>query len=235
MQKQYTSYKKFFYLVLTAFILSFYSCGNDELPIKSIQKELNNVPHYSVILNDMKEEGNFFKEYLHQYKVVQPNLSWKKDWVKVPKQYYQSTAGLLGMALLAKKENEIIDTAFPPAFQYVGDTRYGSWKPDNSGNMLWAFSRGVPLFRELDIDIHPPVYKKDYSAYTKSKTKKVPFLGLNKQYGTSGTFTKKIKPDFFARHKAKQSIKAASFTTKVSSRIGRSKTNFRGRSGSGGK
>lgn len=175
MQKQYTIYKNFFYLVLTAFIFSFYSCGNDELPIKSIQKELNNVPHYSVILNDMKEEGNFFKEYLHQYKIVQPNLSWKKEWVKVPEQYYQSTAGLLGMALLAKKGNEIIDTAFPPVFQYVGDNRYGNWQPDNAGNMLWAFNRGTPLFGELDIDIHPPVYKKDYSAYIKSKTKKVPF------------------------------------------------------------
>jgi len=232
MQKQSYIYAKFFYLILTAFMFSFYGCGNDALPTKSIQKELQNVPHYSVILNDMKEEGNFFKEYLHQYKVVQPNLSWKKPWVEVPEKYYQSTAGLLGMALLAKNGNEIIDTAFPPAYQYVGNTRYGSWRPDRTGNMLWIFSRGTPLSNDIHL---PIIYKKDYSAYTQSKAKKIPFFGLNKQYGSSGSFTKKMKPDFFARQKARQSIQKASFASKVSSRIGRTKTNFRGRSGSGGK
>jgi len=235
MQKKLNIYAKFFYIIFTFYVLSFYGCGSDELPIKEIQNELKNVPHYSVILNDMKEEGNFFKEYLHQYRVVQPNLSWNKEWVEVPEKYYQSTASLLGMALIGKNGNELLTTPFPPSFQYVGDERYGSWQSDNAGSMLWAFNRGTPLFGELDIDLHPPIYKKDYSAYTHSKSQKIPFFGLNKQYGTSGSFTKKMNPDFFSRYVARQNIKTASFASKFSERIGRTKTSFRGRSGSGGK
>lgn len=232
MKKLFGIYFKFFLLIA---VFGFYGCGSDELPINAIQKELKNVPHYSVILDDMKEEGNFFKEYLHQYKIVQPDLSWKKAWVEVPEEYYRNTSSLLGMALFGKKEDEIIDTACPPAYQYVGDTRYGNWRPDSAGNMFWAFNRGTPLFDELDIDLHLPVYKKSYSAYKKSKSKKIPFFGLSNQYGTNGSFTKKMKPDFFARRSAKQSIKKSSFASKVSNRIGRTKTNFRGRSGSRGK
>ncbi|MEZ4761907.1 MAG: hypothetical protein R3C26_01480 [Calditrichia bacterium] len=35
--------------------------------MKKIQRELNDYPEYSIILEDMKMEGTFFKDYFHQY------------------------------------------------------------------------------------------------------------------------------------------------------------------------
>lgn len=214
--------------------ISFWGCGRDELPLKKIEKSLANVPEYSIILEDMKEEGNFFKEYSHQYRLVQPDSVTDKGWFTVPENFYRANENFLGMAIAGRKEGKILESAVPPVYSYVGDSRYGQWQSDTRGD-VWRFYPTFPLFIPLGLDRHPPVYRTDFNAYGNSVSRKIPYYGSENQYGTNGTFTQKSKPSFFARRMAKESLKKTSFSEKVSSRIGRSKTSFRGRSGSSGK
>ncbi|MGE0084313.1 MAG: hypothetical protein AB7S75_07810 [Desulfococcaceae bacterium] len=216
----------------TAFF--FWSCGSDELPLKKIEKSLANVPEYSIILEDMKEEGNFFKEYSHQYQLVQPDSVTDKGWFEVPENFYRANENFLGMAIAGRKEGELIEAAAPAIYPYVGDSRYGHWQSGTQGD-IWRFYPAFPLFIPLGIDRHPPVYRTDFNAYRNSVSGKIPYYGSENQYGTNGAFTKKSKPAFFARRMARESLKKTSFSEKVSSRVGRSKTSFRGRSGSSGK
>ncbi|WP_124327107.1 hypothetical protein [Desulfonema ishimotonii] len=210
-------------------------CGNGELPIREIQASLRNVPEYAILLEDMKEEGNFFKDYYHKYRVVRGEAARQTDWLAVPDDYYRANAGFLGMALLSRKSGEMISSAVPPGYLYVGDNRYGQWQADRSGRTFWAFNRGRPLFDELDIDLKLPVYRTDYNTYRKSASRRVPYYGPKHEYGTSGTVTQKKKPTFYQRRMAKAQTANASFGEKVSKRIGRTRTNFRGRSGGRGK
>lgn len=216
--------------------LFFWGCGSDELPLAKIEKSLANVPEYSIILEDMKDEGNFFKDYSHQYRLVLPDRAEDKGWFEVPENFYRANENFLGMVIAGKKDGNLLAAAAPLVYQYVGDPRYGQWRSDGLGGQIWGFTPGIPLFGELDIDIHSPIHRKHYDSYKHSLSRKIPYYGSENQYGTNGTFTQKSKPNFFARRMAAEKLKKASFSEKVSSRIGRSKTaGVRGRSGGSGK
>jgi len=55
-----------------------------------LQEALKDVPSYSIILEDMKEEGNFRSSYYHKYRVVLPKETQTTDWLKVSADYYKT-------------------------------------------------------------------------------------------------------------------------------------------------
>ncbi|MBA4369547.1 MAG: hypothetical protein C0403_18120, partial [Desulfobacterium sp.] len=70
------SYTRTLLFLFAAIVLLTSGCGgkiDGEPPIEKIKVSLVNVPTYSIILEDMKEEGNFFKTYFHKYRIVQEN------------------------------------------------------------------------------------------------------------------------------------------------------------------
>ncbi|MEZ4525380.1 MAG: hypothetical protein R2941_05605 [Desulfobacterales bacterium] len=216
--------------------LFFWGCGREELPVREIQRSLAHVPDYSIVLEDMKEEGNFFKDYSHRYRLVQADTAVDKGWFTVPENFYRANENFLGMVIAGRRDGNLLESAVPLVYQYVGNPRYGQWQSDGLGGQIWGFNPGIPLFGELDIDLHSPIHRRHYDSYKHSLSRKIPYYGSENQYGTNGAFTKKSKPDFFARRMAKQTAKKASFSQKVASRVGRTKTaGFRGRSGSSGK
>lgn len=227
---------KMFHLLVFCIPVLFFGCGTDRLPVEKFQDTLKAAPSYSVILNDMKEEGNFFREYFHQYRIVQEDSAWTSRWYEVPEEYYRRNEPFLGMVIAGRKGTEPVTTPMPPGYMYVGDNRYGRWRTGSAGNDFWEFNRGGnALFRELELDLHLPVSRSSYSSFIQSKSKKIPFFGEKKEYGTSGVLTQKTRPNFFQRRMAVEAAKKASFSQKVSERVGRTRTNVRGRSGSGGK
>lgn len=226
-------HKPLFYWLLTCLWLV--GCGGDTLPIEKLRANLSDAPSYAIILDNMREEGNFFTSFYHQYRVTQGEKSWVTDWNKVPEEYYRANENFLGMTLVSKADGEVSDAAAPPAYRYVGNPHYGSWRTDAMGRQFWGFTPGISLFDELEIDLHPPIYRNHYDAYRQSQKAKVPFFGPNREYGTSGSVTQKAKPSFFERRMAKQQAKKTSFAEKVSKRVGRTRTDLRGRSGGRGK
>ncbi|WP_373499828.1 hypothetical protein [Desulfococcus sp.] len=216
-------------------LLALSGCGEIPAPLGDIEGVLKDASSYSIILEDMKEEGNILKEYYHRYRVVREDTADTTDWMQVPEEVYQANEALLGMTIAGKKDGEELPAAAPPGYQYVGDPRYGSWQTDSAGRTFWAFAGGMALGRMLDMGRYPPVYRNDYDAYTAQRSRKSPYFGRNNEYGTFGKVEQKARPDFYARRMAKQAQKKSTFLNKVGERTGRTKTNFRGRSGGRGK
>ena len=209
--------------------------GSGEMPLTSLKRELADKPTYSILLDDMKEEGTFSKTYYHKYLVVEPDGSRKTDWLRVPEKYFRANEGFLGMALVTKKDGVVEDQVSPPGYGYVGDPEYGRWRQDSSGGSFWEFYGKYAFFSSLFGGWYHPVYRNDYGMYRKYRSQGRPFFGSRKQYGSSGAIAKKIRPGFFASRMARSSSSKQSFMSRMSKRIGRTRTGLRGRSGGFGK
>lgn len=208
--------------------------GPDGLPLRWLRNRLHDVDTYSILLEDMKREGNFFTSHYHKYRVKQQDFAWTTDWMEVPESYFRKYQPLLGMVIAGRKDGEVMEAAAPPGYMYAGDPRYGRWRTDNRGREFWEFEP------ELDIDIHTggwyrPIYRSDYQAYQTAKNRNVPFFGKTHKYGTAGTVAKAANPSFFQRRMARERARKTSFVEKVSRRIGRTRSSLRGRSGGRGK
>ncbi len=232
------SIKRLLTFVLFLSVLFFFSgcgTGTGELPTEKLKVLQKDVPTYSILLEDMKEEGNFFKTYFHKYRVVQEQDGWTTDWLEVPGNYYNMNEQFLGMCLVTKKEGEFNNEATPPGYAYVGDSRYGNWRRDDRGGRFWEWYGKYALFSSMFGGWYRPVYMRDYDVYRGHRSRHRPFFGRNKEYGSSGSITQKTKPSFYTRFKSKQSSARSRFLGKVSNRVGRSSGGFRGRAGGFGK
>lgn len=213
----------------------FFSCSSNELPIEKIKKALKDSPSYSIILDDMKEDGNFFKNYYHKYRVVQEDDAYTVDWLEVPADYYKTNESFLGMSLAGKKDGEQQNSVSPPGYRYVGDSRYGHWRNDSHGGSFWEFYGKYAFFSSLIGGWYRPIYRNDYNSYSRYRRNNKIYYGRNNEFGTNGSIAKKNKPNFYARRMNQKNFSKASFKDKVSQRIGRSRTGFRGRAGGFGK
>ncbi|MDM8515295.1 hypothetical protein QUF76_03790, partial [Desulfobacterales bacterium HSG16] len=222
-----------------AAVLAFMTAGCGRLstePIFDIKKNLSNVPSYSILLEDMKQKGNFFKDYFHKYRVVQENDSNVTGWMEVSKDFYRQNENFLGMVLAGRVDGKDIATAAPPGYQYLGNPTYGRWVSDGRGGSFWEFYGKYSLMRDCFGGWYgPSISRGSYKKYRGYHSRKKPYFGLNNKYGSSGSIVKKTRPDFFRRSQVTSASKKSSFSDKVSKRIGRKRTSMRSRSGGKGK
>jgi len=201
-------------------------------PLILLQKALAASEEYSIILEDMKEEGNFVDNYYHKYKYIsiqqivgqeEPEVKESTtDWLKVSPEIYRTYESALGMVVASKdaegKETNIVQ---PPGYQYVGNERYGQWRTQSDGSRFWEFYG-----------------KFDYDGYRTSYRSGRPYYGTNNQWGTRGTYAQKTHPTFFQRQQQRQASSKSRFSEKVKSKTSRSNmSSVRSRSSSsrGGK
>ena len=204
-------------------------------PLGKIKADLAKEPTYSILLEDMKQEGTFFKKSFHKYLVVKLDKSTKSDWIEVPESYYDKTQEFLGMALVSKKDGVLDTQASPPGYNFVGDPAYGSWRQDSQGGSFWEFYGKYALLSSLFGGWNRPIYRNDYAMYNDSRSRNQPFFGRNKEFGSAGNIVKAKKPDFYSRRMAGVNAGKSSFKEKAASRVGRTKTDFRSRAGGIGK
>jgi len=241
------------FIVIIFSLLLFSGCGDDVtelsptlsktgtrgsstgLPIDQIRNSLIEVPTYSIILENMKEEGFFSKKYFHKYRVAEVKKGWTTEWLQVPKKYYMANESFLGMTLFSKKDGVADSTVGPPGYAYVGDSRYGQWRENSSGGSFWEFYGKYALLSHLFGGWYRPINRVNYGGYRSNKSRGKTFFGNKRQYGSSGTITKKVKPNFYARRMGKANAGSSWFKSNVQKRIGRTKTSFRGRAGGFGK
>lgn len=221
--------------ILTSAIILISCSSSRELPITKIQRQMKDVPTYTIILDDMQEEGFFSKRYQHKYKIVTAEETKETEWYDVPKDFYLKNEPYLGMAVLSKKDGEMDNSVSPPGYAYVGDSRYGRWRDDGSGSSFWEFYGKYRLFSDFMGGWFRPINRYDYDTYRDYSSRQQPYYGRNNEYGTNGYTAKSYKPDFFERKMSRQKASSTSFGDRVNSRVGRTSTNFRGRSGGFGK
>jgi hypothetical protein len=234
-------------LLLTALATLLVACNPPD-PLKSLQRELESFPEYSVILHDMRQSGNFSPTFEHQYQIVtgspqtdSEELSYRQqvtDWQQVSKDTFQRYQELLGMTILSKgPDGEVSSDNYPPGYQYVGNERYGTWRTDNRGTSFWEFYGQYAFFNALWGGLSGrSVFQNDFDTYRDTRRRGSPYLGPNNEYGTRGTRTQQTNPTFFERQQARQSAGRSRFGNTVRNRVNRSSgSNFRNRSGGFGK
>jgi hypothetical protein len=228
---------KYNHNILGAIILLFVlGCGSSyDNPVDRLKNQLKDVPTYSIILEDMKQDGSIFTHYFHKYKIVQLDNAWVTNWEEVSEQYYKQNENFLGMTLGSKKDGQQNNHVAPPGYAYVGDSNYGQWRQDSSGNSFWEFYGKYRMFTDVLGFFTGPIYRNDYDDYDRYRRDRRPFFGRSNQYGTRGTYTQKQNPTFFQRRMAREDKKKSSFLNRVSNRfgdkrIGRTRSGFRSRS-----
>ncbi len=104
------------------------------------------------------EDSN--EAYYHKYMLEQDGETKETGWEKVDASFYDANLEFLGMAILAKPygvfESDQLKEAAPPGMAYVGNSQYGEWKKDNSGNQFWSWYGKYALFSSLFF--FPPSY-----------------------------------------------------------------------------
>ena len=233
-------------LMLTA--LSAAGCSTAaRAPLEGIRKDLAAYPEYSIILEDMRVGGNFFRDYSHRYKLVwgveeagSDDLTYLDDvtdWQQVSKREFEKYANNLGMVIASKsKDGKVSEVASPPGYQYVGNDRYGRWRADSSGNSFWEFYGKYALISHMFNMGSRSIYRNDWDGYRTARGAGRPYYGANREFGTNGTFTKNTNPTFYQRRVQQQRARSSSFKNKVNSRVRRSNmSGVRSRSGRSGK
>ena len=89
----------FLCIFFSVIILLFQGCGVGQNPIEKIQRELQSEKEYTIILNDMREEGNFFPSYYHQYRIDIGYQKIQRTFIEVGESIYKKNESYLGMAL----------------------------------------------------------------------------------------------------------------------------------------
>ena len=221
-------------------LLALMGCAAVADPLEELTRDLEQYPEYTVILNDYRQEGNFFSTYYQQYKVVVgegsgDDLTFReevRDFVPVPQRLYERLEPYLGMAILSKTaDGTLTDTPFPPGYQYVGNPQYGSWARDQDGNEFWQFAGQYLLLSTIFNAFDGPrrVYRNDWGGYTTARRSRTPYFGTGNRYGTAGTLTRQSNPTFFERQAARQTASRQSFSNRVNSRVRRSSgSSYRG-------
>lgn len=207
-------------------------CGGPRDPVVEMQQSLASAPEYMILLEDMREEGTFFTDYYHKYRVIQGERQHTTDWVEVPEQVYRRYEPFLGMALAAKSDQGVSSSPHPPGYHYVGNPQYGRWERRDGGS-FWVFYGQYALMRDLLGWGGRPVYRRDWDDYRTYRDRGRPYYGREREWGTEGSVTKQRKPTFYERRKQKIASRQRSFSEKVRSRAGRSRSGFGSRSRGG--
>lgn len=215
-----------------ALLLAVVGCATSD-PLARLERELAPYPEYSVVLQDMKEGGNFTDNFYHQYRIVygvreagaeetafQDRL---EDWTPVKEKVYRQYAPYLGMTILSKGEDGAVSRAQGPAgFQYVGNPRYGRWRNSGSGGSFWEFYGKYALMSHLFGTFRQPVHRGEWNDWRSARQSRQPYFGRDRRFGTEGSYTKTTHRDFFERQRIRQQAKRQSFNDKVKQRVRRS-------------
>lgn len=227
---------RFSLLLFLPVALFFQGCGTGQNPVEKIQNELQDEKEYAIILNDMREEGNFFPSYYHQYRIDVGEQKIQRPFIEVEESFYKKNQPNLGMVLASKTvDGAVSTTPFPNGYQYVDNPQYGRWRENESGGSIWEFYGKYMLLSQVMNWAGFGLSRNHYNNYSSYNSTGRPYYGPNREYGTTGTLTKKQKPDFFKRRMAKKARSQGRFQNKVSQRMGRSKNTFRRRGFSFGK
>lgn len=200
--------------------------GPKEDVITTLKRQLMNLPEFSVMLIDMKEEGSFSKKYFHKFKIVKAEndeqakkgITAQKveesDWTQVNEKSYKALQPYLGMTVLSKKfGGEISQTAQPGGYMHVGNSQYGSWQ---NGTWTWlpAYAGMMTTMYFMD---RGAINRGGYDRYNDSVRRGSPYMGDRNQYGTNGT----AGGGAFARQRSRMAAKKSDFANRARSRAGR--------------
>ena len=214
-------------------------CGRSD-PVEGLKRDLHRYPEYSLIVSDLRIDEGFLPDYFIQFRAVTAagqrsagtdTLVYEDrnlDWLQVSGEVFARYEHYVGMVVASKTldgKTTGVRQAHPPAYQYVGNSHYGSW----GAGGFWAFY-GQYAFMSSMLGGHR-IGRGDYDDYRRNADRGRPYHGPNKNgrstFGTAGTMTQKTRPRFAERYRQRMSSPGRGFGTRGGA------TSSRGRSGFG--
>ena len=242
--------RHFTFMLILVLLFTRCSTSNfEQTPLDSLIKDMTPLPSYTVMLYDMKEEGTFFKDYQHQYRILKKETSKSQieeeitPWYDVNEGFFAANVDNMGMEIAAKNEDgEVSKTVSPPGYSnYVGNPQYGSWQTGSGGNSFWAFY-GQYAFLSSMLNLATfPVRRSYFNDYRDSYRRGRPYYGpvINngrRAYGTGSAYTTAAKPNtnWRATRNSSSRFRSGNRTSRSGSRYN-SSSRMRSRGGGFGK
>lgn len=146
----------------------------------------------SLILLDSFQTGFLIHTYFHRYKAIYVFKESEEFIVRTSESFWRKNLPHQGLSLLRREDVEpyaVTTTPVPAGSLFIGNPFYGTWESQSDGSRYWVFHNAYRSFPEIFSwgDFQP-----DYNFYTVLQAHlehDVPFFGLNKEFGTSGSIT----------------------------------------------
>ncbi len=199
------------YALFILSILTLVACRSNSFeksPVDNFIRDMTNVPAYSVILYDMDQEGNFYPEYKHKYRIIKETNDADSipeeevtDWYTVSENFFNQNRDNMGMEIVSKnRQGEVSKTAAPPGYgNYVGNSQYGQWQQGSNGESFWSFYGKYALMSSLFNMAAFPVRRSYYDDYRGYRSSGRPYYGPTvnnrRAYGTNSRYTTTTKPN----------------------------------------
>ena len=235
--------RSYYFLWLALLLLTSCRSSNfEKSPVDVMIRDMTNEPVYSIILYDMNEEGTFFKDYYHKYRILKGKEGEVPeeeitDWMPVSEDFFNRNIDNMGMEIAAKAaDGEVAKTAAPPGYNnYVGNPQYGQWQQGGNGQSFWAFYGQYALLSSLFNMATFPARRSYYDGYQTSRRSGRPYYGPTvgngqRAYGTNSRYTSTTKPNttWRARSSSSSFRNSAQRTSRSGSRSGSSSMRSRG-------
>lgn len=204
-------------VAVVVFFLMVYACSRGcrntsyetnytgKTPVDELIKEMSDEPTFSIILNDMNTEGTFFKNYLHQYKIITEDKDGEPKsrvtkWYEVDENFFMANVNNMGMEIASKNEDgKVSKSVGPPGYgSYVGNPQYGHWV-NRDGGSFWEWYGKYALFSTMFNTMAYPVrrtywddYRRDY--YGSGRSYYGPLTNGRHRFGTNSEYNMKTRP-----------------------------------------
>jgi hypothetical protein len=224
--------------------LLLFSCGSDRFqksPIDIFTKQFDQEKSYSVLLYDIDVQGNFSKEYLHQYKIILEKDGTPTEeiteWMPVSESFFFENENNMGMEVLSKTEDGKISRKAAPAGynNYIGNKKYGQWV-NQGGSSFWQFYGQFAFMNSMFNLMSRPVYRSHYSDYNSNYRYRNPYYGPKSSgsnyYGTYSKNNSRANQSAFREKLSRVKQSSSSFRDRVKSRFNKQSSRSSGRYGS---
>lgn len=240
----------YLFCVLPLLLISCRSNDFEKSPVDELIRDMTDTPVYSIILYDMNEEGSFFKDYQHQYRIIKESKEGATpeeeitEWMPVSEDFFNRNIDNMGMEIAAKSaDGTVSKTAAPPGYSnYVGNPQYGQWQQGSNGTSFWEFYGQYALLSSLFNMAAFPARRSYYDDYRGSRQAGRPYYGPisngRPTYGTNSQYTTTTKPNTTWRNNPSSRAFRSSNqrTSRANSRYGSgSNSSMRSRGGGFGK
>lgn len=150
----------------------------------------------TLILLDSFKTGFLIKTYFHKYLKVFAFGEPEELIIKTSKDFWKTNYKNRGLSLYRKEErtHQMSNTPLPPGSLFLNDPSFGTWEKVDSGEQVWEFHRAYKEFpKVLGWGSYRPS-KKFFNTMQLNINLKLPFFGLNKEFGEDGIITNKNFP-----------------------------------------
>ena len=232
--------KTFYCYLHLLLLLGLAGCSGEsyeKTPLDTLVLGMDTVDDYTIVLHDMKQEGSFFPDFFHKYKIITEKQgkpsSTITDWQAVDNQLFDQHINDMGMEVVSKKDGKVKKQVAPPGYSnYVGNSQYGQWQTKNDGTSFWQFYGQYMFLQSMLGLVAGPIYRNNHMNYMGSHYNSGrPYYGTGsgntRQYGTFSSANRSANPSAFNRLS-----NSNSFKNRVNSRVSRSNSRYSGSSSS---